>query len=313
MAMNSASEATYGAGVRIVGDNATNRRVEVKRNVFSGTHSDFGISVENPGTTFKMTAAVDCNLFRRNDSRTAGDTYGLGVGQWTSGKTNVQLTDSTFQGNWKQPTGNVGTTVSAGPVNTVRSAASTCVPGAPSHVVASGGDRQSKVTWHAGAALPYAPVTEYIVRAKAAGHPTVAKTVGATATSARLTGLRNGVSYTVTVTARSNGGAAAGTTRLYATKVHFRAKPGRIHRGHKAVLRGRLTSMNPKAHLGKRRVAIWAKPKGHHWRQITTVRTKSDGTFALRVKPHKRTAYRAFYAGHPDLAAAHKTKVVVRR
>jgi hypothetical protein len=156
-------------------------------------------------------------------------------------------------------------------------------------------------------------VTEYIVRAKAAGHPTVAKTVGATATSARLTGLRNGVSYTVTVTARSNGGAAAGTTRLYATKVHFRAKPGRIHRGHKAVLRGRLTSMNPKAHLAKRHVAIWAKPKGHHWRQITTVRTKSDGTFALRVKPHKRTTYKAFYAGHPDLAAAHKTRVVVRR
>ena len=37
-----------------------------------------------------MTAAVDCNLFRRADSRTTGDMYGVGVGQWTGGKVNAQ-------------------------------------------------------------------------------------------------------------------------------------------------------------------------------------------------------------------------------
>jgi hypothetical protein len=305
-----ATPTTFRAGVSLY----ETLRVEVKKNLFIGGDADFGVSVENPAQTQKTTAAVTCNLFRRNDT-SATDTYGVAVGQWGTGsKTNLQVAGATFRGNWKYTTGivNPGTnTVSAGPAN---EPSTKCPPTTPTHVVAAGGNGQSKVTWHASTTAEWAPaLTGYTVKAKAAHHPTVSKTVAANATSAVLKGLKNGVNYTVTVTARSNGGSAAGTDHLYATKLSLKAKPGRIHRGQKAVLHGKLTSMDPKAHLAKRHVAIWAKPKGRKWRQITTVRTKSDGSFALRVKPHKRTTYKAFYAGRPDLASAHKTKVVVRR
>jgi hypothetical protein len=66
-------------------------------------------------------------------------------------------------------------------------------------------------------------------------------------------------------------------------------------------------------HLARHKVAIWAQPKGHKWTKIATVRTKSGGVFSLRVKPHRRTTYRAVYSGHPDLASRHKTTVRVRR
>jgi hypothetical protein len=307
-----ASPSAYGAGVRIVGDALANRRMEVKRNVFSGTDADFGITVENPAQAFKMTAATDCNLFRRNDS-SATDPYGVAVAAWDGPKSNLLLSNSTFVG-WKHASGNVsGTSVSAGPANPVRTSDSTCKPAAPAHVVAAGGDRRSKVTWHAAAAPAWAPLTGYLVQAKAKGHPAISKTVGPTARSTVLTRLNNSRTYTVTVTARSNGGQAHGTDVLYPTKITLKAKPGTIHRGAKSSLRGTLSSADRKAHLGKRKVAIWAKPKGGKWSKIATVKTRSTGRFATTVKPHKRTVYKAVYAGHPDLASSGRTTVVVKR
>jgi len=310
-----ASDTAFGAGVEILADTAPIRRVEVKRNVFSGGAADFGISVSNPSQPKKLTAVVDCNLFRRNDT-SASDVYGVGVAQWQASKlTNVQLTDSTFQGNWKHDTGTVvsGTSVSAGPVNNVRTATSTCAPPAPTHVFAAGGDRRSKVSWHASSAPEWAPLTGYKVSAKAAGHPAISKKVGPNATSATLKGLANKLTYKVTVTAQSNGGQAGASDMLYPTKMALRAKPGTIHRGDKSVLRGTLTSLDPKAHLAKRKVAIWAKPRGGHWAKIATVRTTSTGAFHDTVRPRKKTVYKAVYAGHPDLASSHRTTVVVNR
>jgi Fibronectin type III domain len=310
-----ASASAFGAGVQIVKDgSASPRRVEVKRNVFSGTNADFGISVSNPGQAAKMTAAIDCNLFRRSDS-SATDTYGVGVGQWEdTSLTNVQVSDSSFEGNWKHLTGTVsGTTVTAGPANDLRSSASTCVPGAPGHVFAVGGDRRSKVTWAAPTPLDYAPLTGYLVTAEATGHPAVSTTVGANATSATLTGLNNKLTYVVTVTAQSNGGTAAATDRLYPTKISLTAHPGRIHRGDRSILRGVLSSRDPNAHLSKRTVHLWAKPRGGKWSKIGKVRTKSGGHFSLTVKPRKKTVYRAVYSGHPDLASQGRVTVVVKR
>jgi hypothetical protein len=310
-----ASASSFGAGVEIVKDgSASPRRVEVKRNVFSGTDADFGISVSNPGQAAKMTAAIDCNLFLRNDS-SATDTYGVGVGQWQdTSLTNVQVSDSSFEGSWKHLTGTVsGTTVTAGPANDLRTSTSTCVPGAPSGVVAAGGDRRSKVTWAAPTPLDYAPLTGYLVTAQATGHPAVSTTVGPNATSATLTGLNNKLTYVVTVTAQSNGGTAAATDRLYPTKISLTAHPGKIHRGDRSILRGVLSSRDPNAHLSKRTVHLWAKPRGGKWSKIGKVRTKSGGHFSLAVKPRKKTVYRAVYSGHPDLASKGRVTVVVKR
>jgi Fibronectin type III domain len=211
-----ATASAFGAGVRIVKDSSSlPRRVEVKRNVLIGTNADIGISVENPSQAAKLTAAVDCNLIRRSDSRTSGDTYGVGVAAWDGPKTNVVLTNSTFKGNWKHATGDIsGTTVTAGPPNDIRTVDSTCPPGAPTHVRAHRGNHKIKVTWHAASAPSWAPLTEYLVKAKAAGHRAVTKKVGPKATKAVLKGLKNNRRYVVTVTARSNGGQASGTDRV---------------------------------------------------------------------------------------------------
>jgi hypothetical protein len=183
--------------------------------VFTGGNADFGISVSNAFPTKILTAATDCNLFRRNDT-SADDHYGVGVGQWeNSHKTNVQVTNSTFQG-WNHATGTVSATspfVAAGPANQIRTSTSTCAPGAPRHVSAKGGHHRIKVTWRAPTRLDYAPVTGYRIKAKTKGHRAVIKTVGATTRSAVLKGLRNNRRYVVTVTAVSNGGKTSATAR----------------------------------------------------------------------------------------------------
>ncbi len=207
--------ASFGAGVRIEKDaSALPRRVEVKRNVFTGGDADFGISVSNVGQLAKMTADINCNLIRRHDTST-DDPFGVGVAQWQdSSKTNVLVSNSTFKG-WNHATGTVsGTNVTAGPDNTLGRSTSTCPPGPPTHVHAARGDHRIKVTWHAAVAPDYAPLTGYRVKAKAAGHRAITKKVGPKATSAVLKGLKNNRTYVVTVTARSNGGHASGTDRV---------------------------------------------------------------------------------------------------
>jgi hypothetical protein len=302
---NPASSSAFGSGVRI----SSTRRVEIKRNVFSGPDADFGISISNSQGTH-TTAAIDCNLFRRKDT-SSSDPYGVGVGRWTDGPAKVLVTNSTFWG-WKHATGTVsGTSVTAGAKN-VRNG--NCPPSKPTHVKARGGNRATRVVWHPGANQPhYAPVTSYRVTAKTSGLPAITKHVAGTHTSAWLTGLRNRRTYVVTVTARSNGGHASASSRLFPTKMRLSAKPKAVHRGHRAVLHGRLVSAAPKAHLAKRKVTIMAKAKGHHWKKLATVRTKATGAFSYLVRPHRKTTYKAVYAGHPDLASHHRTVVRVRR
>ena len=197
---------SFSAGVRM----EDTGHMEVKRNVFAGTNADFGVSIRSTSPTRQWAAIVDCNLFQRDDA-SATDSYGIGLGQWAGGNERVVLTNSTFQGNWQHETGVVsGTSVTAGPVNTLHQMTNKCSPTAPpSQVLSSGGDRRSKVTWHAAVAPPWLPVTGYQVTAEAAGHPAVSKTVGPTARAAVLTGLKNRLTYIVTVTARTNGQSAS--------------------------------------------------------------------------------------------------------
>jgi hypothetical protein len=147
-----ANASTWRAGVQI----SETQRVEVKRNVFSGSDADFGSVSRTSLAAQKTTAAIDCNLFRRNDT-SASDPFGVAIGQWTTNsKTNVQVTNATFQGNWNHNTGVVnGTTVTAGVPNVHDGH---CPPSAPTHVLAKGGDGRSKVTWKAAARTGLRPV-----------------------------------------------------------------------------------------------------------------------------------------------------------
>jgi hypothetical protein len=300
---------TFGAGVRL----EDTGHMEVKRNVFAGSDADFGVSIRSTSPNRRWSAIVDCNLFRRNDT-SATDTYGVGVGRWAGGRERVVLTNSTFQGNWRHRTGAVsGTSVTAGPVNTLHKKTNKCFPKSPpTDVLAAGGDSRSKVTWHAAVTRRWLPVTGYKITAKAAGHRPVSRTVGPTARSTVLKGLKNKLVYTVAVSARTNGLPATGRDKLYPTRITLKAKPRAVAAGRKAALSGRLSSIDRKLHLANRKVIIWSRPKGHTWKKIATVRTRSGGVFSLRVKPHKKTSYRAVYSGHPDLGSSHKTTVHVR-
>ena len=254
---------------------------------------------------------MDCNLFRRTDT-SARDPFGVAVARFSPDTklVNVTLTNTTVEGNWKRTSGTVsGTTVTAGVPNTTNGH---CAPSAPGNVSAKGGDGRSKVTWKAASAPgAWAPLTGYKVTAKTAGHPAVVKNVGPTATSAQLTGLKNGHAYKVTVSAENNSGHTNATTKLAATKISLTG-PAAVHHGGSAHLSGTLKSSDPKTRVSKRTIEIWAKPKGGKWKKIGTVKTTGGGHFSTTAKPKKTTTYKAVYAGHPGLASSKKKTVAVR-
>jgi hypothetical protein len=72
-------------------------------------------------------------------------------------------------------------------------------PGVPTHVAATAGNAQAKVTWTAPASNGGSPITKYVVAASGSGGQTCTWTSGAL--SCTVTGLLNGTSYTFTVTA----------------------------------------------------------------------------------------------------------------
>ena len=74
-------------------------------------------------------------------------------------------------------------------------------PGAPTHVTATAGDAQAKVSWTAPASNGGAPIIGYSVYASGTGGQTCATSGGLSCT---VTGLVNGTSYTFTVTARND-------------------------------------------------------------------------------------------------------------
>jgi hypothetical protein len=304
-----ANGTTFRAGVKL--DHTL--RVEVKRNVFSGGNADFGVAAMNTVGTSRTTAAVDCNLFRRNDT-SASDPFGVAVARFSTDThlVNVTLTNTTFEGNWNRNSGTVTagtTTVTAGVPNTNDGH---CAPSAPGKVTAKGGDGRSKVTWTAGHAPgPWAPLTGYQVTAKTAGRPAVVKNLGPKATSTVLTGLKNGHSYKVTVSAENNSGHGNATAKLAATKISLTG-PKSVHHGGTAHLSGVLKSTDKSTRVSKRKIEIWAKPKGGKWAKIGSVKTTGGGHFSTSVKPKKTTSYKAVYAGHPGLASRHKKTVAVR-
>ncbi len=129
-----------------------------------------------------------------------------GVGTTTSTTVSGLTTGSTYE--FRVSGVNAAGT---GTAATVSGAPTPFPPGAPTGVTAPAGDGQAVVSWTAPADNG-SPVTSTTVTATASGHPSRSCTAAGAATTCTVTGLVNGATYTLSVTATNAAGAGPAST-----------------------------------------------------------------------------------------------------
>jgi hypothetical protein len=190
----------------------------------------------------------------------------------------------------------LGTSPASAPSNAVIPAA---IPGAPSAVTATAGNRSAQVSW-SGPAPSGVPISGYTVTASPGGRTV---TVGADARRASVTGLKNGTAYTFTVrTINDIGTSPASAPSASVIPV---GPPGRV------------TSL--KATPGKRLVTLrWTAP-AHTAPGITRYVLKSSsgktvtvagGVLVARFKKLKPGTYKFTITAHNDLGAGPSSRAV---
>jgi serine/threonine-protein kinase len=118
---------------------------------------------------------------------------------------------------YRCPGGTTVTTSIGAPDNTLRTIDAPCPPDAPTALTATAGDTQAALSWTAPAYNGGATVTGYTATATASGQTTRTCTATAPATSCTVTGLVNGVTYSVSVTATNAAGTGTASTAATAT------------------------------------------------------------------------------------------------
>lgn len=176
-------------------------------------------------------------------------------------------------------------------------------PGAPQQVWASAGTGTSSggsvvVHWLPGDSGTQ-PISGFTVTASS-GRNSV--TVGSSSTSATLTGLTYGRSYTFNVTATNSVGTGAATTSNSVTPMIPTAvavtEPATITAGGKVTVTGTLTRTDSGQPLVGQTVTLLRKPAGATaWRQAATGTTDEKGTVNFVRGPHRDTAWELSYAG----------------
>jgi titin len=106
-----------------------------------------------------------------------------------------------------------GTGARSAPSNAVTPQAPVALPGAPRTGAATAGDGSVSITWTAPRQTGGAPITGYLVSVSAGNRVVQQGTADADDTGATVSGLMNGVSYTVRVSAASAAGIGAASDR----------------------------------------------------------------------------------------------------
>jgi hypothetical protein len=170
------------------------------------------------------------------------------------------------------------------------------VPGVPGAVSVAGSVTSATVAWTAPTSNGGTAITGYEVTANPG-----AKVVNAAAgaTSATVTGLLAGVTYTFTVKAKNIVGAGAASAAVTAKGTTLTIKPAAtsvVYFSSTSVSGVLKTSTGSVLPGGS--VKVLAKPSGAaSYSTLGTVTTNASGVYSLTVKPTKNTTYYATYTG----------------
>jgi hypothetical protein len=191
-------------------------------------------------------------------------------------------------------------------------------PDAPTNVNATAGNKKATVTWTAPASTD-SPIDSYTVTASPGG--TRAVVFGPNgqppATQAVVSGLKNGTSYTFTVTAHN----ASGTSNDSAPSNSVTPKgdpsltllgPKAIDTGKSARLRGRLLDSNGSPVAGAKVTLRQRHAGAHQYGPLKSVTTTKHGRYSLTIKPRGSAHYKATWkgnAGNNRVSAGHTVNV----
>jgi len=187
-------------------------------------------------------------------------------------------------------------------------------PDSPTNVAATAGDKTAVVTWNPPASDGGTAIDSYTVTSSPDGRSATVFAQGFSAppaTTATVTGLRNGTTYTFTVVAHNRGGnsndsdPSNAVTPIGDPTLLFHA-PSTIDSGTSARLHGRLISSNGNP-VGRAKIKLQQRHSGaRQFGTIKIVTTGKKGYWSFEVKPQTTTRYRAKWAGdkgnHPVAA-----------
>ena len=192
-------------------------------------------------------------------------------------------------------------------------------PDAPTNVNASAGDRKAFVSWTAPASATTSPVDSYTVTADPGGQHAVTFSQNGQPppTTAVVSGLKNGTSYTFTVTAHngsgtSNSSAPSNAVTPKGDPALTLLGPAAIDKGKSAHLHGQLVDSNGKAVAGATVKLSQRHSGAHQYGPLKTLTTSKKGRWSFDVKPVTTTRYKIRWngnTGNNKVSTAHTVKV----
>lgn len=184
---------------------------------------------------------------------------------------------------------------------------------------ARGGYKKANLSWTRPAVGDFARV---VVRMASGSTPPASPTSGTevyrgSGSSAQVTGLSAGASYSFSVWVQDKGGhsSTAKKLTLVGTKVEASASPSTVSSGGTVKVSGKLLRAWAGTGIGGQDVVVYTRPKGGStWYKVGTVNTSSSGSFSIEHVTTRSREYWVRYDGSAELmgSASSVRSVTVR-